>query len=35
MEVDGVEGAPCESKQQQQQQIVRTNKNNSLAMEVT
>ncbi|XP_034951560.1 enhancer of polycomb homolog 1 [Chelonus insularis] len=35
MEVDGVEGSSCENKQQQQQQIVRTNKNNSLAMEVT
>ncbi|KAL6261920.1 hypothetical protein P5V15_007002 [Pogonomyrmex californicus] len=34
MEVDGVDGSPCDSKSQQQQ-LVRTNKTNSLAMEVT
>ncbi|XP_076624633.1 enhancer of Polycomb [Colletes latitarsis] len=35
MEVDGVESAACDGKPQQQQQLVRTNKTNSLAMEVT
>ncbi|KYN02573.1 PREDICTED: enhancer of polycomb homolog 1 [Cyphomyrmex costatus] len=37
MEVDGVDSSPCDSKpqQQQQQQLVRANKTNSLAMEVT
>lgn len=34
MEVDGVDGSPCDSKSQQQQ-LVRANKTNSLAMEVT
>lgn len=34
MEVDGVDGSPCDSKPQQQQ-LVRANKTNSLAMEVT
>ncbi|XP_017875455.1 enhancer of polycomb homolog 1 isoform X2 [Ceratina calcarata] len=34
MEVDGVENAACDSKPQQQQ-LVRANKTNSLAMEVT
>ncbi|TGZ48265.1 enhancer of polycomb homolog 1 [Temnothorax longispinosus] len=33
MEVDGVDSSPCDSKQQQQ--LVRANKTNSLAMEVT
>ncbi|XP_033232211.1 enhancer of polycomb homolog 1 isoform X2 [Belonocnema kinseyi] len=36
MEVDGVEASPCDGKPpQQQQQLVRTSKTNSLAMEVT
>ncbi|KAF7411509.1 hypothetical protein HZH66_000405 [Vespula vulgaris] len=34
LEVDGVENSPCETKSQQQQ-LVRANKTNSLAMEVT
>ncbi|KMQ96584.1 enhancer of polycomb-like protein [Lasius niger] len=34
MEVDGVDNSPCDSKPQQQQ-LVRANKTNSLAMEVT
>ncbi|KYN14378.1 Enhancer of polycomb like protein 1 [Trachymyrmex cornetzi] len=34
MEVDGVDSSPCDSKPQQQQ-LVRANKTNSLAMEVT
>ncbi|XP_015112813.1 enhancer of polycomb homolog 1 [Diachasma alloeum] len=34
MEVDGVEGSSCDTNSQQQQ-LVRTNKTNSLAMEVT
>ncbi|XP_032669305.1 enhancer of polycomb homolog 1 [Odontomachus brunneus] len=35
MEVDGVDSSPCDSKPQQQPQLVRANKANSLAMEVT
>lgn len=34
MEVDDVDSSPCDSKPQQQQ-LVRANKTNSLAMEVT
>lgn len=34
MKVDGVESATCDGKPQQQQ-LVRANKTNSLAMEVT
>jgi hypothetical protein len=35
MEIDEVDSSSCDSKSQQQQQLVRANKTNSLAMEVT